>query len=95
MLLLEKNKGQGTNKCSCYIIPLCNPLKVVVTLFVRNRTLVSNIRNLIIFCINVDIHEMLLLQKNKGQRINIVIVILHCNSLNFLSVSLVFPAYLD
>ena len=38
-------------------------------------------RNLNIFCINVDIHEMLLLQKKKDQGINTVIVIPLCNSL--------------
>ena len=43
--------------------------------------LINNIRNLITFCINVDVHEMLLLQKKKGQGINTVIVIPHCNSL--------------
>ena len=52
--------------------------------------MISNIRNLIIFCINVDIHEMLLLQKNKGQGINTLIVIPLCNSVNFLSISLWF-----
>ena len=46
--------------------------------------------NLIIFCINVDIYEMLLLQINKGQGINTLIVILLCNSVNLLSVSLWF-----
>ena len=39
------------------------------------------IRNLNIFCINVHIHQMLLLQKKKGQGINTVIVIPLCNSL--------------
>ena len=34
----------------------------------------------ILVCINVDIHEMLLLQKKKGQGINTVIVIPLCNS---------------
>ena len=34
-----------------------------------------------IFCINVVIHEMFLLQKNKGQGINTVMVIPLCNPL--------------
>ena len=34
----------------------------------------------ILVYINVDIHEMLLLQKKKGQGINTVIVIPFCNS---------------
>ena len=52
--------------------------------------MISNIRTLIIFCINVDIHEMLLLLQNKGQGITTLIVIPLCNSVNFLSVSLRF-----
>ena len=43
--------------------------------------LINIIRNLNIFCINVDIHEMLLLQKKKGQGINAGMVIALCNSL--------------
>ena len=35
---------------------------------------------ILLVCINVDIHEMLLLQKKKGQGINTVIVIPLCNS---------------
>ena len=46
------------------------------------------IRNLNTLCINVDIHEMLLLQKKKGQGICTVIVILLFNSL--MSVTLLF-----
>ena len=38
--------------------------------------LISIIRNLKTFCINIHIHEMLLLQKKKGQGINTVIVII-------------------
>ena len=49
---------------------------------------INIIRNLNIFCINVDIHEMLLLQKKKGQGINAVIVIPLCNS--SMSVTLLF-----
>ena len=41
--------------------------------------LINIFRNLNIFCINVDIHEMLLLQKKKGQGLNTVIPL--CNSL--------------
>ena len=50
--------------------------------------LVNIIRNLNIFCMNFDIHEMLLLQRKKGQGINTVVVILLCNSL--MSVTLLF-----
>ena len=46
------------------------------------------IRKVNIFCINVDIHKMLLLQKKKGQGINTVIVIPLYNSL--MSVMLLF-----
>ena len=34
------------------------------------QSLLNNLRNLFIFCINVDIDEMLLLDKNMGQRIH-------------------------
>ena len=50
--------------------------------------LISIIRNLNTFCINVHIHEMLLLQKKKGQGINTVIVIPLCTIL--MSVTLLF-----
>ena len=50
--------------------------------------LISIIRNLNTFCINVYIHEMLLLQKKKDQGINTVIVIPLCNFL--MSVTLPF-----
>ena len=49
---------------------------------------INIIRNLNIVCINVHIHQLLLLQKKKGQRINTVIVIPLCNSL--ISVTLLF-----
>ena len=52
------------------------------------HNLISIIRNLNTFCINVHIHEMLLLQKKKGQGINSVIVIPLCNFL--MSVTLLF-----
>ena len=48
----------------------------------------SIIRNLNTFCINVHIHEMLLLQKKKGQWINTVLVIPLCNFL--MTVALLF-----
>ena len=50
--------------------------------------LISFIKNLNIFCINVHIYEMLLLQKKKGQWIKTVIVIPLCKFL--LSVTLLF-----
>ena len=50
--------------------------------------LISIIKNLNTFCINVHILEMLLLQKKKGQGINTVIVIPLCNFL--MSVTLLF-----
>ena len=54
--------------------------------------LINIIRNLNIFCVNVDIHEMLVLQKKKGQGINTFIVIFLCSSL--MSLTLFFPVYL-
>ena len=39
---------------------------ISVTLLFFLHILLNNLRNLIIFCINVDIHEMLLIQENKG-----------------------------
>ena len=56
--------------------------------------LISIIRNLNTFCINVHIHEMLLLQKKKGQGINTVIGIPLCNFFNVCNTS-VFPVYLN
>ena len=50
--------------------------------------LISIIRNPNTFCISVHIHEMLLLQKKKGQVINTVIVIPLCNFL--MSITLLF-----
>ena len=81
MLLLGQNQGPETN--TYIVIPF-----VVLENCFSLHILINNIRNLITFCINVDIHEMLLLQKKKGQGINTVIVIPHCNSL--MSVTLLF-----
>ena len=52
------------------------------------HNLINFIRNLNIFCINVDNHEKLLLQIKKGQGISTVIVIPICNS--FMAVTLLF-----
>ena len=69
-----------------YII---NTQKVSVhSIFFFLHILINIIRNLTLFCINVYIHEMLLLQKKKGQGINTVIVIPLCNSL--MTVTLLF-----
>ena len=51
------------------------------------HVLISIIRNLNTFCINVHIHEMLLLQKKKGKEINTVIVIPLHNTSVFYCVS--------
>ena len=50
--------------------------------------LISIIRNLNTFCINVHFHEMLLIQKKKSQGVNTVIVIPLCKVL--MSVTLLF-----
>ena len=63
-------------------------MSLVCTLSFFLHILINIRRNLNIFCINVDIYEMLLLQKKKGQGINTVIVIPLCNSL--MSVTLLF-----
>ena len=42
--------------------------------------LLNNLRNLFIFCINVDIDKMLLLHKNKGLEANFFEVISLCKS---------------
>ena len=62
-------------------------MSFVCTLSFFLHILIS-IRNFNTFCINVHIHEMLLLQKKKGQEINTVIVIPLCNFL--VSVTLLF-----
>ena len=63
-------------------------MSLVCTLSFFLHILINIIRNLNIFCINVDIHEMLLLLKKKGQGINTVIVIPLYNPL--MSVTLLF-----
>ena len=63
-------------------------MSLVCTLSFFLHILINIIRNLNIFCINVDIYEMLLLQKKKGQGINTVIVIPFCNS--FMSITLLY-----
>ena len=72
MLLLQKNKGQGIN--AIIVILLCNSLNILsVSLWVFLYILINHIRNLIIFCINVDIDKMFL-GKNQGLGINTNIV---------------------
>ena len=56
-------------------------MSLVCTLSFFLHVLISIIRNLNTFCINVHIHEMLLLENKKGQGINTVIVIPLCNFL--------------
>ena len=56
-------------------------MSLVCSLSFFLHILINIIRNLNIFCINVHIHQMLLLQKKKGQGINTVMVIPFCNSL--------------
>ena len=55
-------------------------LSLVSILYFFLHILINIIRNLNIFCINVHIHQILLLQKNKGQGISTVIDIALCNS---------------
>ena len=72
-----------------YIINTCTQkVSYVCTLSFFLHILISIITNLNTFCINVHIHEMLLLHKKKGQGINTVIVIPLCNFL--MSVTLLF-----
>ena len=81
MLLLDKNKGLGIS--SFRVISLCNSRKgVLVSASYASYLLVLlyNLRNLFIFCINVDIEEILLLDKNNSTGINSFIVIYLCNS---------------
>ena len=56
-------------------------VNLVCTLSFFLHILISIIRNLNIFWINLDIHEMLLLQKKNGQGSNTGVVIPLCNSL--------------
>ena len=63
-------------------------LSFMCTLSFFLHIFINIIRNLNIVCINVHIHQLLLLQKKKGQRINTVIVIPLCSSL--ISVTLLF-----
>ena len=58
MLLLQKKKGQGIN--NVLVISLCNSLMSVTLLFFLS-ILLNNFRNLVIFCMNVDINKKLLL----------------------------------
>ena len=76
MLLLEKNNSLRGN--SFTVISLCNSWNSIFgfCFFI----LLNNWRNRFIFCIKVDIHEMLLLWKNKVLRINSFRVIPLCNS---------------
>ena len=57
MLLLQKKNGQGIN--TVIVIPLCNSLMSVTFLFVL-CILLNSFRNLVIFCMNVDIDLLLL-----------------------------------
>ena len=58
MLLLQKKKGQWIN--TVLVFPLCNSLMSVTLLFFLS-ILLNNFRNLVTFCMNVDVDKMLLL----------------------------------
>ena len=58
MLLLQKKKGQWIN--TGIVNPLCNSLMSLTLLFFLS-VLLNNFRNLVIFCMNVDIDKLLLL----------------------------------
>ena len=60
MLLLQKKKGQGSN--TVIAISLCNSL-MSVTLLIFLCISLNNFRNLVTFCMNVDIDKLLLLWK--------------------------------
>ena len=70
--MLEKNKGLG-------VLQSYFPLFFLKTCFLL-LILLNSLRNLFIFCVNVDIDEILLLQNNKGQRVNFFRVISLCIS---------------
>ena len=53
----QKKKGQGIN--TVVVISLCDSL-MSVTCFFFLCILLSNFRNLLIFCMNVDIDKLLL-----------------------------------
>ena len=55
MLLLQNKKGHNT----VIVIPLCYSLMSVTLFFLC--ILLNNFRNLVIFCMNVDIDKLLLL----------------------------------
>ena len=54
LLMLQKKKGQGIN--TVIVIPLCNSL-----ISGTRSILLNNFRNLVIFCMTVDIDMLLLL----------------------------------
>ena len=58
----------------CFLSPCMNQYSAWFLLLV----LLNNLRNLLIFCINVDIDKMLLLQKNEGLGINSFRIISLC-----------------
>ena len=72
-----------------------NTLKVILvcTLSFFLHILISIIRNLNTFCINVHIHGVLLLQKKESQGIIAVILIPLCNFFNIRN-TFFFPVYL-
>ena len=53
-----------------------------VTFWFLFLSLLNNLRNLFVFCKNVDTDKMQLLHKNKGLGVNFFRVISLCNSLN-------------
>ena len=65
MLMSEKNKALGIN--TIRIISLCYSWKDIL---VSDSCLAKYWRNLFVFCIKVEIDEMLLLVKNNGLGVN-------------------------
>ena len=63
MLLLQEKKGQGIK--TVIVISLCNSLMSVTLLFFL-CILLNSFRNLVIFCMNVDIDKLLFLCFMRG-----------------------------
>ena len=73
VLLLDENKDLGNS--SFRVISLCNSQKVFLFLHLIILILLNNFRNLFIFCIYIDIEEVLLLDKNNCVVVNSFIVV--------------------
>ena len=82
MLLLQKKKGQGIN--TDIVIPLYNSLMSVTLLFFL-CILLNSFRNLVIFCMNVDIDKWLLLWNFFFSCLSYLIILLDFGDLDLAS----------